>query len=91
MRGSRFSEESDHRGAARARGWREDRGGVQTARHLERDLLRLWTAPPWQEGSGPGLPVIHCKTSIRRHLSTACNLYLTPGRSGENQQVAGRC
>ena len=61
MKGSRFSEEQiigilrEHEAGARA---------MPGARDLGRDLLHLWTAPPWQEGFGFILTRIDCK-----HLS----------------------
>ena len=42
----------------------EDAGAMPAVRDLGRDLLHLWTAPTWQEGSGSVLTRIDCK-----HLS----------------------
>ena len=68
MKGSRFSEEQNHWGAARAGGRGEDRGGLPAARDLKRNVLHLWTAPPWQEGFGSWSGDDRLQTSIRRCL-----------------------
>ena len=61
MKGSRFNEEQiigvlrEHEAGAKT----EEvcrRHGISSA-----TFLHLWTAPPWQEGSDPGLTVIDCK------------------------------
>jgi hypothetical protein len=41
---------------------------MSAARDLGRDLLHLWTAPPWQEGLGSWSDDDRLQTSIRRHL-----------------------
>ena len=67
MKGSRFSEEQII-GVLR-----EQEAGAKTQevcrRHgiSERDLLHLWTAPPWQEGFGSWSGDDRLQTSIRRH------------------------
>ena len=61
MRGSRFSEEQIIGVLREHEGRGQDRRGLPPTGDLERDLLHLWTAPPWQEGPGPGLAVIDCK------------------------------
>ena len=67
MKGSRFSEEQIIGILREARGGRKDTGGMSAARDLGRDLLHLWTAPPWQEGSGSWSGGDRLQTSIRRH------------------------
>jgi hypothetical protein len=67
MRGSRFSEEQIIGVLREHEGRGPDRRGLPPTRDLERDLLHLWTAPPWQEGPGPGSGSDRLQTSIRRH------------------------
>jgi hypothetical protein len=67
MRGSRFSEEQiigllrEHEAGAKTE------EVLPLTRDLERDLLHLWTAPPWQEGFGSWSDENRLQTSIRRH------------------------
>ena len=67
MKGSRFSEEQIIGILREAGSGGEDAGGMPAARDLGRDLLHLWTAPPWQEGSESWSGGDRLQTSIRRH------------------------
>ena len=77
---------TDNRDLAGGRGGGKDAGGMSSARDLRRDLLHLWTASPWQEGSGVGLAMIDSKhlsgvTALRRaQMGNPHTLSSTSGR-----------